>query len=61
MEQLEEDVRRPKGKIHTMIVQPAMLYRMEIVPVTSTHVMKLDVTEIKMGMRPHSKRPCEKR
>ena len=50
-----------KGKIHKMIVQPAMLYGMEIGPVTSSHVKKLVVTEMKMGMRPHAKRPCEKR
>ena len=37
-----------KGKIHNMIVQPAMLYGMETVPVTSSHVKKLEVTEIKM-------------
>ena len=29
-----------KGKIHKTIVQPAMLYRMETVPVTSSHVLK---------------------
>ena len=49
-EQLEEDVRRPmrqestttcEGKIHNMIFQPAMLYGMETVPVTSSHVKKL--------------------
>ena len=38
-----------KGKIQKMIVQPAMLYGMETVPVTSPHVTKLDVTEMKMG------------
>ena len=52
MEQLAEDVRRPmrqeKGKINKMIVQPAMLYGMETVPVTSSHVKKLEVTEMKM-------------
>ena len=57
MEQLEEDVgvlcdkRVPphvKGKIHKMIVQSAMLYGMETVPMTSSHVKKLEVTEIKM-------------
>ena len=56
MEQLEEagvlcDKRVPphvKGKIHKMIVQPAMLYRMETVTVTSSHVKKLEVTEMKM-------------
>ena len=37
-----------KGKIHNMIVQPAMLYGMEAVPVTSSHVKKLEVTEMKM-------------
>ena len=54
-----------KGKIHKMIVQPTMLYGMETVPVTSSHVKKLEVTEMKihvhMGMRPHAKRPCPKR
>ena len=37
-----------KGKIHKMIVQPAMLYGMETVPVTSSHVKKLEVTEMKL-------------
>ena len=37
-----------KGKIHTMIVQSAMLYGVETVPVTSSHVKKLEVTEMKM-------------
>ena len=37
-----------KGKIHKMIVQPAMLYGMETVPVTSSHLKKLEVTEMKM-------------
>ena len=37
-----------KGKIHKMIVQPAMLYRMDIVPMTSSHVKKLEVKEMKM-------------
>ena len=55
-----------KGNIYKMIVQPAMLYGMETLPVTSSHVKKLEVTEMKMcicqmGMRPHAKRPCEKR
>ena len=36
-----------KGKIHKMIVQPAMLYGMETVPMTGSHVKKLEVTEIK--------------
>ena len=34
-----------KGKIHKMIVQPAMLYGMETVPITSSHVKKLEVKE----------------
>ena len=37
-----------KGNIHKTIVQPAMLYGMETVPMTSSHVKKLDVTEMKM-------------
>ena len=37
-----------KGKIHKTIVQPALLYGMERVPVTSSHVKKLEVTEMKM-------------
>ena len=37
-----------KGKIHKMIIQPAMLYGMETVPVTSSHMKKLEVTEMKM-------------
>ena len=37
-----------KGKIHNMIVQPVMLYGMETVPVTSSHVKKLEVTEMRM-------------
>ena len=37
-----------KGKIHKMIIQPAMLYWMETVPVTSSHVKKLEVAEMKM-------------
>ena len=47
-----------KGKIHKMIVQPAMLYGMETVPITSSHVKKLsgsDINEdVQMGMRPHT-------
>ena len=31
-----------------MIVQPAMLYGMETVPTNSSHVKKLEVTELKM-------------
>ena len=37
-----------KGKIHKMIVQPAMMYGMETVPMTSSNVKKLEVTEMKM-------------
>ena len=37
-----------KGKVNRMMVQPAMLYGMETVPVTSSHVKKLEGTEIKM-------------
>ena len=58
MEQLEEDVMHPrcdkripphlKGKIHNMIVQPALLYWMATVPVTSSHMKKREVTEMKM-------------
>ena len=33
-----------KGNIHKIIVQPAMLYGMETVSVTSSHVKKLEVT-----------------
>ena len=40
-----------KGKTHKMIVQPAMLYGMETGPVTSSHVKKLEVTEMKMCRR----------
>ena len=34
-----------------MIVQPDMLYGMETMLVTSSHVRKLEVTDMKMGMR----------
>ena len=37
-----------KGKIHKMVVQPAMLYAMETVSVTSSQVKKLKVAEMKM-------------
>ena len=50
-----------KGNIHKMIVQPAMLYGMETVPVTSVHVKTREVTAMKMGIRPHTKIPCEKK
>ena len=33
-----------KGKMHKMIVQPAMVYGMETVPMTSSHLDKLEVT-----------------
>ncbi len=46
------DKREPphcKGKIHNMMmIQPAMLYGMERVPVISSHVTKLEVKEMKM-------------
>ena len=47
-----------------MIVQPAILYGMETVPVTSSHVKKTGSDrheDVQMGMRRHAKRPCEKR
>ena len=34
-----------KGEIHKMIVLPAMLYGMETMPVTISHLKKLEVTE----------------
>ena len=37
-----------KGKMHKMIVQPAMVHGMETVPVTRSHVKKVEVTEMKM-------------
>ena len=37
-----------KGKIHKIIVQPTMLYGMETGPATSSHVKKLELTEMKM-------------
>ena len=37
-----------KGKINSMIVQPAMLYGMDTMPATSYHVKKREVTEMKM-------------
>ncbi len=41
----------------------SMLYGMETIPMTSSHFKKREVTEMimQMGMRPHTKRPCEKR
>ena len=33
-----------KGKIHKLIVQPAMLYGMKTAPVTTSHVKKLELT-----------------
>ena len=49
-----------KWKIYNSIVRPAMLYGMETVPVTSSHVKKLEVTEMKM-CRWACGRTCEKR
>ena len=37
-----------KRNIHNMIVQPAMLHGMETVPVTRSHVNRLELTEMKM-------------
>ena len=37
-----------KGKIHKMIVQPAMLYGIETVLTTSSDMKKLEVTEMKL-------------
>ena len=37
-----------KRKIHKIIVQPAMLYLMETISMTSSHVKNLDVAEMKM-------------
>ena len=52
---------RVKGNSHKTTVQPAKLYGMETVPMTSSHVNELEVTEMTMGMRSHTKRPSEKR
>ena len=37
-----------KGKIHKMLVQPAMLCGMATTQMTSSRMMKLEVTEMKM-------------
>ena len=37
-----------KGHIHKTIVQPALLYGMETVPMPISHIKKLEVTEMKM-------------
>ena len=45
------DKREPphgNGKMHKMIVRPAMLCRMDAEPMTSSHVKKLEVIEMKM-------------
>jgi len=39
---------RVKGKIYKMVVQPAMLYATETLPLASRHVRKLETTEMKM-------------
>ena len=51
-----------KGKIHKMIVQPAMLCGMETVPMTlPREETGSDKNEdVQMDMWPHTKRPCEK-
>ena len=46
-----------KGYIHNMIVQPATLYGMGTVPMTSFHVNKREVTEMKM-MHGHAESVC---
>ena len=45
-----------KGHIHNMIVQPAMLYGMETVPMTiPREETGSDINEdVQMGMRPHT-------
>ena len=43
----QESTTTREGK-DTMIVQAAMLYGMETVPVTSSHLKKLEMTEMKM-------------
>ena len=57
MKQLEEDfgvtcdMRIPphvNGKIHKRIVQPAMLFEMEKLPMPSSHVKKLEGIKMKM-------------
>ena len=57
MKQREDDCRVPcdmripphvNGTIHKMIVQPAMLYEIETVPMVSSHMMKLDGTDMKI-------------
>ena len=37
-----------KGNVHKTTDQPAKLYGMETVPITTSHVKKLEVTEMKM-------------
>ena len=39
---------RVKGKIHKMVVQPAMLYGMATVPMTDKQSGRLEVAEMKM-------------
>ena len=55
-----------KGKLHKKIVQPAMQYEMERVPVTTVYTPREETgsdrnENVQMGMRPHAKRQCEKR
>ena len=40
-----------KGNIHKMIVQPAMLFGIETVPVISSHVKKLEVPDMKIYVK----------
>ena len=39
---------RVKGKVYKVVVQPAMLYATETLPLASRHVRKLETTEMKM-------------
>lgn len=39
---------RVKGKVYKTVVQPAMLYATETLPLASRHVRKLETTEMKM-------------
>ena len=37
-----------KGTIHTMIVQPNMQYELDTVPMSSSHLKKLELTEVQI-------------
>ena len=47
--QLVSVLAHANGKIHTLIVQPALLYGWETVPMTGSHVKKMEVTKMKMS------------